>query len=90
MSCLNGLFFFPCSGCIGGVGRGEFLDNGIGSGAGHGGKGGLGCYNDSCVQGGISFGNPELPCELGSGSGNESSTDSNAGGGVIGKALGSF
>ncbi|XP_022754631.1 uncharacterized protein LOC111302962 isoform X2 [Durio zibethinus] len=70
-------------GCIGGVGRGNFLDNGIGSGGGHGGKGGLGCYNGSCVDGGISYGNSELPCELGSGSGNESSADSTAGGGVI-------
>ncbi|XWS70282.1 hypothetical protein CRYUN_Cryun03dG0034800 [Craigia yunnanensis] len=70
-------------GCIGGVGRGNFLDNGIGSGGGHGGKGGLGCYNSSCVEGGISYGNTELPCKLGSGSGNESSADSTAGGGVI-------
>ncbi|OMO66886.1 hypothetical protein CCACVL1_20946 [Corchorus capsularis] len=70
-------------GCTGGVGKGNFLENGIGSGGGHGGKGGLGCYNDSCVPGGISYGNSELPCELGSGSGNESSADSTTGGGVI-------
>ncbi|KAA3477507.1 1-aminocyclopropane-1-carboxylate deaminase [Gossypium australe] len=70
-------------GCVGGAGRGNFLDNGIGSGSGHGGKGGLACYNGSCVEGGISYGNSELPCELGSGSGNESSADSSAGGGVI-------
>ncbi|WCJ29541.1 hypothetical protein M5689_011168 [Euphorbia peplus] len=70
-------------GCIGGVGRGDVLENGIGSGGGHGGKGGLGCYNDTCVDGGISYGNPELPCELGSGSGNETSDDSTAGGGTI-------
>ncbi|XVF89135.1 hypothetical protein PTKIN_Ptkin19aG0106100 [Pterospermum kingtungense] len=79
----SGIISASGMGCIGGVGRGNFLDNGIGSGGGHGGKGGLGCYNDSCVQGGISYGNSELPCELGSGSGNESSTDSTAGGGVI-------
>lgn len=80
---------FSCTGCVGGVGRGNFSDNGIGSGGGHGGKGGLGCYNGSCVEGGISYGNSKLPCELGSGSGNESSADSSAGGGVIGKAFGS-
>ena len=72
------------------MGKGNFLDNGTGSGGGHGGKGGLGCYNGSCVEGGILYGNSELPCELGSGSGNESSADSTAGGGVIGKAFGSF
>ncbi|TYJ29892.1 hypothetical protein E1A91_A06G097700v1 [Gossypium mustelinum] len=70
-------------GCVGGAGKGNFLDNGIGSGGGHGGRGGLACYNGSCVEGGISYGNSELPCELGSGSGNESSADSSAGGGVI-------
>ncbi|KAK8597538.1 hypothetical protein V6N13_094942 [Hibiscus sabdariffa] len=70
-------------GCIGGIGRGNFLDNGIGSGGGHGGKGGFACYNGTCVEGGISYGNSELPCELGSGSGNESSANSTAGGGVI-------
>ncbi|KAE8678713.1 putative Glutamyl-tRNA(Gln) amidotransferase subunit C [Hibiscus syriacus] len=78
-----GMFLYSGLGCIGGVGRGNFLDNGIGSGGGHGGKGGLGCYNGSCVEGGNSYGNSELPCELGSGSGNESSADSTAGGGVI-------
>ncbi|XP_022729643.1 uncharacterized protein LOC111284857 isoform X2 [Durio zibethinus] len=79
----SGIISASGMGCIGGVGRGNFLDNGIGSGGGHGGKGGLGCYNGSCVEGGISYGNSELPCELGSGSGNESSADSTAGGGVI-------
>ncbi|GMI97958.1 hypothetical protein like AT5G11700 [Hibiscus trionum] len=70
-------------GCIGGIGRGNFLDNGIGSGGGHGGKGGFACYNGTCVEGGISYGNSVLPCELGSGSGNESSANATAGGGVI-------
>ncbi|GLT85498.1 hypothetical protein SLE2022_036870 [Rubroshorea leprosula] len=70
-------------GCVGGVGRGNFLSNGIGSGGGHGGKGGLACYNSSCIEGGISYGNADLPCELGSGSGNNSSDDSTAGGGII-------
>ncbi|XP_021690687.2 uncharacterized protein LOC110672263 isoform X2 [Hevea brasiliensis] len=71
------------TGCTGGLGRGHFLENGIGSGGGHGGKGGLGCYNGSCVPGGISYGNAELPCELGSGSGDENSSSSTAGGGII-------
>lgn len=73
------------TGCTGGVGRGSVI-NGIGSGAGHGGRGGAGCYDDDmCVQGGISYGNDEMPCELGSGSGNDSSGGSTAGGGVIGE-----
>ncbi|MBA0777727.1 hypothetical protein Gotri_005708 [Gossypium trilobum] len=79
----SGVISASGTGCVGGAGRGNFLDNGIGSGGGHGGKGGLACYNGSCVEGGISYGNSELPCELGSGSGNESSADSSAGGGVI-------
>ncbi|XP_050229370.1 uncharacterized protein LOC126678510 isoform X2 [Mercurialis annua] len=70
-------------GCTGGVGRGHISENGIGSGGGHGGRGGLGCYNDSCIEGGISYGNAELPCELGSGSGDESSAGSTSGGGII-------
>ncbi|KAJ4839310.1 hypothetical protein Tsubulata_018121 [Turnera subulata] len=70
-------------GCIGGIGKGKFLSNGIGSGGGHGGKGGMGCYNDSCIEGGVAYGNAELPCELGSGSGDESSAGSTAGGGII-------
>lgn len=81
------LHFFCCAGCTGGVGRGNVSSNGVGSGGGHGGKGGLGCFNDSCVEGGISYGNAELPCELGSGSGNESLGDSTAGGGIIGTGL---
>ncbi|KAH1033276.1 hypothetical protein J1N35_045450 [Gossypium stocksii] len=79
----SGIISASGMGCIGGVGKGNFLDNGIGSGGGHGGKGGLGCYNGSCVGGGNSYGNSKLPCELGSGSGNESSADSIAGGGII-------
>ncbi|XWS17674.1 hypothetical protein CRYUN_Cryun33cG0087900 [Craigia yunnanensis] len=79
----SGIISASGMGCIGGVGRGNFLGDGIGSGGGHGGKGGLGCYNGSCVEGGILYGNSELPCELGSGSGNESTADSTAGGGVI-------
>ncbi|XP_059645479.1 uncharacterized protein LOC132287032 [Cornus florida] len=70
-------------GCKGGVGQGKVLSNGIGSGGGHGGKGGVGCYNGSCIDGGISYGDADLPCELGSGSGNDSLAGSTAGGGVI-------
>ncbi|XP_039008043.1 uncharacterized protein LOC120135987 isoform X1 [Hibiscus syriacus] len=79
----SGIISASGMGCIGGVGRGNFLYNGVGSGGGHGGKGGLGCYSDSCAEGGISYGNSELPCELGSGSGNERLAYSTAGGGVI-------
>lgn len=70
-------------GCTGGLGRGKDLSNGLSSGGGHGGKGGLGCYNDSCAEGGNVYGNPDLPCELGSGSGNDSFATSTAGGGII-------
>ncbi|KAI8531022.1 hypothetical protein RHMOL_Rhmol11G0105400 [Rhododendron molle] len=70
-------------GCTGGVGRGTVLDSGIGSGGGHGGKGGVGCYNGSCIEGGIAYGDADLPCELGSGSGTESLVGSTAGGGII-------
>lgn len=73
------------AGCTGGVGRGNVLSNGVGSGGGHGGKGGSACYKDSCIEGGVSYGNAELPCELGSGSGEEMSAGSTAGGGIIGK-----
>lgn len=77
-------YTYDDTGCTGGVGRGSVID-GIGSGGGHGGKGGAGCYGNICIQGGISYGNKEMPCELGSGSGNDSSGGSTAGGGVIGE-----
>ncbi|XP_051137270.1 uncharacterized protein LOC127255657 isoform X2 [Andrographis paniculata] len=70
-------------GCHGGVGQGVILSNGLGSGGGHGGRGGMGCYNESCIEGGISYGDANLPCELGSGSGNDSLAESTAGGGVL-------
>uniref|UniRef100_A0A7N0RD06 DUF8003 domain-containing protein n=1 Tax=Kalanchoe fedtschenkoi TaxID=63787 RepID=A0A7N0RD06_KALFE len=70
-------------GCIGGIGKGDMLSNGIGGGAGHGGKGGAGCYNGTCVDGGISYGHAALPCELGSGSGEDDKYGSTTGGGVI-------
>ncbi|KAL3650773.1 hypothetical protein CASFOL_007176 [Castilleja foliolosa] len=70
-------------GCQGGVGQGILLSNGLGSGGGHGGRGGMGCYNGSCIEGGISYGDANLPCELGSGSGNDSSDLSTFGGGIL-------
>ncbi|KAF3562388.1 hypothetical protein DY000_02019215 [Brassica cretica] len=70
-------------GCRGGVGEGKLLGNGIGSGGGHGGKGGRVCYNNSCVEGGITYGDADLPCELGSGSGDYSPDYSSAGGGIV-------
>ncbi|XP_028058904.1 uncharacterized protein LOC114262730 isoform X2 [Camellia sinensis] len=71
------------SSCTGGVGRGKVLSSGPSSGGGHGGIGGVGCYNDTCIEGGIAYGDADLPCELGSGSGNESLAGSTAGGGII-------
>uniref|UniRef100_A0A7N0V003 DUF8003 domain-containing protein n=1 Tax=Kalanchoe fedtschenkoi TaxID=63787 RepID=A0A7N0V003_KALFE len=72
-------------GCTGGIGRGNMLSSGIGGGAGHGGKGGAACYNGTCVDGGISYGRAALPCELGSGSGEDDKygSSSTTGGGVI-------
>ncbi|KAK9102258.1 hypothetical protein Sjap_019512 [Stephania japonica] len=70
-------------GCRGGIGRGMVLSNGIGGGGGHGGMGGDGYYNGSYVDGGVLYGNVELPCELGSGSGNDSLVGATAGGGII-------
>ncbi|XP_068648350.1 uncharacterized protein [Aristolochia californica] len=70
-------------GCRGGVGRGKVLNNGISGGGGHGGKGGDGYFNGSFIKGGVAYGNAELPCELGSGSGNNTLSGSTAGGGII-------
>ncbi|KAM0070543.1 hypothetical protein Hdeb2414_s0001g00014361 [Helianthus debilis subsp. tardiflorus] len=70
-------------GCTGGVGRGQLLSNGIGSGGGYGGMGGHGCYNGTCIDGGFPYGDADLPCQLGSGGGNDSIADSTAGGGVL-------
>lgn len=69
----------------GGLGRGKIVDNGVGGGGGHGGKGGDGFQNGSFISGGVTYGNAELPCELGSGSGNDSLASATAGGGIIGK-----
>ncbi|XP_015899506.2 uncharacterized protein LOC107432822 [Ziziphus jujuba] len=70
-------------GCIGGAGRGQFFENGLGGGGGHGGSGGDGYYNGSFVEGGVTYGDADLPCELGSGSGNDSLAGATAGGGII-------
>ncbi|KAL6608326.1 hypothetical protein ACP70R_041389 [Stipagrostis hirtigluma subsp. patula] len=69
-------------GCRGGIGRGKMLGSGISGGGGHGGKGGDGIYSGSHAKGGSAYGNADLPCELGSGSGNVSAS-STAGGGII-------
>lgn len=66
------------------MGRGKVLSNGLSGGGGHGGKGGDGYYNGSSIEGGVAYGNADLPCELGSGSGNDSLGGSTAGGGIIG------
>lgn len=71
------------AGCRGGIGRGKMLSSGFSGGGGHGGKGGDGIYNGGHVEGGSAYGHADLPCELGSGSGNVSGS-STAGGGIIG------
>lgn len=60
------------------------LSSGVSGGGGHGGKGGDGLYNGSHAEGGPTYGNADLPCALGSGSGNDTTGFSTAGGGVIG------
>ncbi|KAK3137334.1 hypothetical protein QOZ80_5BG0450930 [Eleusine coracana subsp. coracana] len=69
-------------GCRGGIGRGKMLSSGLSGGGGHGGKGGDGIYSSNHAKGGPEYGNADLPCELGSGSGNDSAS-STAGGGII-------
>lgn len=66
------------------MGSGKVLSSGLGGGGGHGGKGGDGFYNGSFVDGGIVYGDADLPCELGSGSGNDSLASATSGGGIIG------
>ncbi|XP_054782086.1 uncharacterized protein LOC129289342 isoform X2 [Prosopis cineraria] len=70
-------------GCAGGLGRGRYYENGLGGGGGHGGNGGDGYYNGNFIEGGTTYGNADLPCELGSGSGNSSLAGATAGGGII-------
>lgn len=75
------------SGCRNGIGKGNYL-NGASGGAGHGGRGGSGVYNGRMSGGGDAYGNPNLPCELGSGSeGPHASYGHVAGGGMIGELL---
>ena len=59
------------------------IRSGISGGGGHGGKGGDGSYSGDHADGGPAYGHADLPCELGSGSGNVSAS-STAGGGIIG------
>ncbi|XP_066305595.1 uncharacterized protein [Miscanthus floridulus] len=68
-------------GCQTGVGQGKMLNSSICGGGGHGGKGGDGFYKGA--EGGAIYDNADLPCELGSGSGNDSTELSTAGGGII-------
>ncbi|TYK05710.1 uncharacterized protein E5676_scaffold98G001920 [Cucumis melo var. makuwa] len=82
---LSGAISASGLGCTGGVGRGRIFANGLGAGGGHGGKGGDGYYNGTFINGGVAYGDPNLPCELGSGSGNGSLAGETAGGGIIGK-----
>ncbi|XP_076911612.1 uncharacterized protein LOC143569627 [Bidens hawaiensis] len=71
-------------GCIGGVGQGKVLSLGPSGGGGHGGRGGNAYYNNSLVvEGGGTYGDADFPCELGSGSGNDSLGGATAGGGII-------
>ncbi|XP_066361096.1 uncharacterized protein [Miscanthus floridulus] len=74
-------------GCRGGIGQGKMLSSGLSGGGGHGGKGGDGIYNGGHAEGGSAYGHADLPCELGSGSGNVSGS-STAGGGII--VMGSY
>ncbi|KAK6129455.1 hypothetical protein DH2020_036804 [Rehmannia glutinosa] len=72
---------FP--GCRSGVGRGNY-SNGVGAGAGHGGRGGSGFFNGILSEGGQRYGNADLPCELGSGTEGSNLSDGYvAGGGMI-------
>ncbi|WOG85697.1 hypothetical protein DCAR_0104888 [Daucus carota subsp. sativus] len=63
----NGTITASELGCRKGIGKGSY-SNGISGGAGHGGQGGSGVYKGRVSEGGIAYGNPNLPCELGSGS----------------------
>lgn len=75
------------SGCQGGLGEGKSSKGGAGGGGGHGGRGGDGVLSGAKFVGGQTYGNSELPCELGSGGGNPGLGSSTAGGGIIGAYL---
>ncbi|KAG9452480.1 hypothetical protein H6P81_005384 [Aristolochia fimbriata] len=71
-------------GCTEGLGKGTYSASGVGGGAGHGGRGGSGVMNGRLSEGGPKYGDAELPCELGSGSGGPSELGGHvAGGGMI-------
>ncbi|KAJ6714886.1 EPHRIN TYPE-B RECEPTOR [Salix viminalis] len=79
----DGLITASELGCNGGVGKGNY-SKGAGSGAGHGGRGGSGCFNGIVSNGGNKYGNADLPCELGSGTqGPNQSYGNIIGGGMI-------
>ncbi|KAF9685483.1 hypothetical protein SADUNF_Sadunf03G0059200 [Salix dunnii] len=70
-------------GCSGGIGKGNY-SKGAGSGAGHGGRGGSGCFNGIVSNGGNKYGKADLPCELGSGTEGPNQSYGNViGGGMI-------
>ncbi|CAM6085481.1 unnamed protein product [Calypogeia fissa] len=70
-------------GCKGGLGKGGMSETYAAGGGGHGGLGGRGYFNGSWASGGIEYGNNDMPCELGSGSGNSSTGEVTSGGGII-------
>ncbi|GKV10746.1 hypothetical protein SLEP1_g22067 [Rubroshorea leprosula] len=79
----DGLITASELGCSKGIGKGNY-SNGAGSGAGHGGRGGAGCFNGLVSNGGDEYGDADLPCELGSGTeGPNSSYGRVFGGGMI-------
>ncbi|XP_010518683.1 PREDICTED: uncharacterized protein LOC104798344 isoform X2 [Tarenaya hassleriana] len=79
----DGLISSSGLGCSGGIGKGHY-SNGAGSGAGHGGRGGSGFFNGRVCNGGHTYGDPDFPCELGSGAeGPDKSYRDVIGGGMI-------
>ncbi|XP_013597890.1 uncharacterized protein LOC106410224 isoform X1 [Brassica napus] len=79
----EGLISASGFGCSGGLGKGLY-SNGAGSGAGHGGRGGSGIFNGRVCNGGHTYGDPDFPCELGSGAESPDNSYGNViGGGMI-------
>eukprot|EP00258_Populus_trichocarpa_P037132 XP_024453151.1 uncharacterized protein LOC18096918 isoform X1 [Populus trichocarpa] len=79
----DGLITASELGCSGGIGKGNY-SKGAGSGAGHGGRGGSGCFNGIVSNGGNKYGKADLPCELGSGTEGPNQSYGNViGGGMI-------
>ncbi|KAG0575849.1 hypothetical protein KC19_5G035100 [Ceratodon purpureus] len=79
----EGVISATALGCQGGLGKGKSTKgSGAGGGGGHGGRGGDGVLSSS-NGGGQTYGNSELPCELGSGGGNPGLGSLTAGGGII-------